>query len=62
MFQADARLQPLNGHPLDLNAADRANLPKLVAELKPYSKDTQALAGVYLEAVGMIDEAALRNT
>jgi len=40
-----------------LSPADRATLSLLVAELRSESPDAQAMAGVYLEAAGRVDEA-----
>jgi hypothetical protein len=41
----------------DLSPTDHATLSLLVAELKADSPDAQAMAGVYLEAVGRVDDA-----
>ncbi len=40
-----------------LTAGDHATLSQLVAALKPESKDAQAVAAVYLESMGRVDEA-----
>lgn len=41
----------------DLSAADYATLSLLLANLKADSSDAQAMAGVYMESIGKMDEA-----
>jgi len=41
----------------DLSAADQVTLAELVAHLKPESGDAQAMAGVFLEALGNVSAA-----
>jgi hypothetical protein len=41
----------------DLTASDHAALSRLVAYLRPNSSDAQAMAGVYVESIGRVEEA-----